>query len=172
VATGLALPALPRNRLRHNFLMRFPDRPDIDPSSDGHRREGQEAAPGLAERLLRLARGHPSGVDAVAAPAEGDQEEAVSHLPWPDDWVVHESGDPVADADDTAVNAEAGGQPESGRSEGGERGAGWPVAGNSPDAAAGSGESRDPYRPWFTAGDAVEPWFAGDPDWPGSDPGG
>jgi hypothetical protein len=169
--------------------MRFPDRPDVDPSSDDSaaRTERRGGAPGLAERLLRLPAGHPSGADARPARADTEPEDAVSHLPWPDDWVRHEGSEPgdVADSADVAdpadaadpaygadpadgeVKAGAGGQPERGQD-----GAGWAEAGRSPVAGAEAREGRDPYRPWFTGGDAAEPWFAGDPEWPSSDPGG
>jgi hypothetical protein len=150
--------------------MRFPDRPDIDPSSadsDG-RAERRDGTPGLAERLLRLPAGHPSGADARPVPADSEPEDAVSHLPWPDDWVRHDRADSgEADADEGEVKADAGAEPESGRP-----GVDWPAAGRSPGAGAEVRESRGPYRPWFTDGDRAEPWFAGDPDWPSSDQGG
>lgn len=152
--------------------MRFPDRPDIDPASEesadhGERRDG---APGLAERLSRLPAGHPSGADARPTTADSEPEDAVSHLPWPDDWVRHDAAPEPGDAADTGdgeLKADGGGQPERG-----EHGAGWPAARRSPGAGAEAWESRGHYRPWFTDGDAAEPWFAGDPDWPSSDPGG
>lgn len=165
--------------LLHNLLMRFPDSPDIGPSSEDSdgRAARRDGTPGLTERLLRLPAGHPSGADARPVPADSEPEDAVSHLPWPDDWVRHDrpdSGD-AADADQGEVKADdqgevkadAGGQPE-----GGKPGVDWPAAGRSPGAGAEVWESRGPYRPWFTDGDVAEPWFAGDPDWPSSGQGG
>ncbi len=156
--------------------MRFPDRPDADASSDDIRRraDGRDPA-GLAERLLRLPAGHPSGADAAPAAADGDPadghpderdpEEAVSHLPWPDDWVRRESppepGNAADDAGEPEPRADTGGQPG-----GGAPGIGRPAAERSPGAAAEPWASRGPYRPWFTVGEVPEPWFASEPDRP------
>jgi hypothetical protein len=133
----------------------------------------------MVERLLRLPAGHPSGADARPVPADGEPEDAVSHLPWPDDWVRHDEPEPgnAPDPEDGEVKADAGGQPErgedaGGRPERGEDGVGWSAAGRSPEVGAEAWQSPGPYRPWFTGGDVAEPWFAGDPDWPNSDPGG
>jgi hypothetical protein len=181
VTAGSALSALRARGLLHNLSMRFPDRPDGDASSDDvpRRAERRDAAEGLAERLLRLPAGHPSGADGGPVPAEGepqegDAEELVSHPPWPEDWVRREGppepGDTVADADDPEPDPEpqagAAGEPE-----GGEPGVSRPAAGH-PAAAAEPWASRGPYRPWFTVGEVPEPWFASEPDRPSRGPDG
>jgi hypothetical protein len=183
-------------RLLHNLLMRLPDRPDVSGPGDDIPRgpEGRDAAARLAERLLRLPAGHPSGgefprvvppdrhgADAESAPAdvdpeegareEGASEEAASHLPWPDDWISHDgppaAGDAAGDGDEPESQAGAGGQPD-----GGEPAVGGPAAEDSAATAAEPWASGGPYRPWFTVGDVPEPWFANKPDRPSPDPGG
>jgi hypothetical protein len=161
--------------------MRFPDRPGTDASSDDipRRSEGRDPAR-LAERLSRLPAGHPSGADGAPATADGDPagghpderdpDEAVSHLPWPDDWVRHESppepGDAADGAGEPEPRADTGAQPE-----GGVPGTSRSSAEHSAATAAGPWASRGPYRPWFTVGDVPAPWFASEPDRPSSPPG-
>jgi hypothetical protein len=181
MTAGLALSASPACGLLHNLLMRFPDRPGSDASSDDvpRRAERRDAAQRLAERLLRLPAGHPSGADSGPAPAggepqEGDTEELVSHPQWPEDWVrregLPERGDTASDADDPDPDpdlepqAGAAGEPRSGGA-----GEGGAAAGH-PSAAAEPRVSRGPYRPWFTAGEAPEPWFASEPSRPSPGP--
>jgi len=139
--------------------MRVPDRrwAEIDAyggaASDHRGRLGD-----LAERLMRLAAGHPSadpGGDANPddldpfeleldrqAPAAVDADDTDRDGVTPDD---RES--PEADA---AGGSQAA-TPTSGRSG---RGADLPAS----DVVGGN--ERTPYRPWFGADDAGVPWFA------------
>jgi hypothetical protein len=175
-----------------------PDPADDSDDEVPGRPEGRDAAAGLAERLLRLPAEHPSGrgfprdlppgqhvPDGGPAPAdgdrqqggrqqggraEGDPEQAVSHPPWPDDWVRHE--DPP-DPEDAAGDA---GDPEpqvcSGQPETAEPGTRAGEAGHPAAPAAEPWGSLGPYRPWFATGDLAEPWFTSEPDGPSSGPGG
>jgi hypothetical protein len=99
----------------------------------------------LRQRLERLPPGHPSRPDGEGeAGADGDSSPA------------EPSGEPGAD-------------PDAGRRAGDEEGhlRREPTAGRAGPVGHGDlakADGREPYRPWFTAGESPEPWFAADPD--------
>jgi hypothetical protein len=126
--------------------MRWTDLPPERGPADGggsalSRGEWEE----LRRRLERLPPGHPSHPDGEGA--ERDDE---------DGWSPEQPGQPGPDPD------------------GGPEAAGDDAPNRQPDKAGraregGLGElagpgHREPYQPWFTAGESPEPWFAADPD--------
>lgn len=120
--------------------MRWTDLPaDREPGDDGDspvpRRGDWED---LRRRLERLPPGHPSAPD-------GDDEA--------DDADERDTGQIEPDADRDGREADRGrpGRPD---------GRGGHDARSGPGAAAGG--QREPYRPWFTAGESPEPWFNAD----------
>lgn len=94
----------------------------------------------LRRRLERLPPGHPSAPDG-----DGEADE---------DGEAGERADGQAGPD----AGQDGPEPGRGRS-------GRPAAYGSSDArgAPAAGGQREPYRPWFTAGETPEPWFYADP---------
>jgi hypothetical protein len=100
---------------------------------------------GLAARLARLAAGHPSGA--------GDGE-------WTDGEIFGD--EPDGDEPDSE-------EPDSGKPAGppghGGRGARGGAAGDGAVARPGPGAAtgHGPYRPWFSADGAADPWFAAGP---------
>jgi hypothetical protein len=103
----------------------------------------------LRRRLEQLPPGHPSRPDAEGAERADEGAERADEGSRP-------PGQPGPDPDDGR---------EADRDDGRGR-----QRGTSGDARhAGHGElaspgKREPYRPWFTAGESPEPWFAPDPD--------
>ncbi len=97
----------------------------------------------LRRRLERLPPGHPS------RPGDAGQDQAEVR---PDGQV--QAGEGGSPAWRGVTDNEAGRHREPGGHR--ERDAG---------GAAAPGR-REPYRPWFTAGEWPEPWFAADPDGP------
>lgn len=99
----------------------------------------------LRRRLERLPPGHPSrpdgGSDAEADGGGRPAEPPAQPAPEP------EGGR-------EAAPGEGRGRPERTAGRGG-------TAAHADLTGPGSGE---PYRPWFTAGESPEPWFAADPD--------
>jgi hypothetical protein len=150
--------------------MRRADSPEPDDSNDDVPwTPEQGGAAGLPERLLRLPAGHPSSADARPSWTDSGEEEMVSHPPWPEEWLSHDAGrpEPGGDAatggdgqDEVAPEPDAGGAPAAGRCS--EPASGWHSSADSDGLQPPAG--RGPYRPWFTAGSAVEPWFAAGPD--------
>jgi hypothetical protein len=134
--------------------MRWTDLPrDREPADD---REGPVVQRGewedLKQRLERLPAGHPSSLDRAD---HADED-------WADDGRADDgradedpADDDLADevGDQRAGRSGRTGPDRSARLRGGHE-AGW---------APGPGR-REPYRPWFAAGDSPEPWFYGDPD--------
>lgn len=122
--------------------MRVPDRPWAESSADT-----SEISARLADRLVRLPAGHPSA-DIAADP---DQD--------------HQNPDGPG-ADDVAPEDEPG---SAGPGEGGgeARAAGFRPGGRSEPASwdAPGGQDRSPYRPWFSADGAGDPWFAEPAEW-------
>ncbi|HTS95532.1 MAG TPA: hypothetical protein VMI33_02845 [Streptosporangiaceae bacterium] len=117
--------------------MRWTDLPpDGDPADAGGSALTRGEWEDLRERLERLPPGHPS------RPEEADS-----------------AREDAADRDDAD-----GPGPAAGRSvKDGERDRGPGARGHEAGRAAAAGR-REPYRPWFTAGESPEPWFAADPE--------
>ncbi len=120
--------------------MRWTDLPaDPGPADDGDspvpRRGDWED---LRRRLERLPPGHPSAPDGDG---EADENE-----------------------DEDGERADGRGEPDAGQ-DGPEPGgrAGRPAGRGGSDARSSpAGGQREPYRPWFTAGESPEPWFYAD----------
>ncbi len=129
--------------------MRWTDLPPEPGPADGgasalSRGEWEE----LRRRLERLPPGHPSHPD-------GEGEERADERSWPPE----EAGD----------GREPGPGPDDGQQAAGDDGrerrsgpAGHAGPGSRGELAGQGG--REPYRPWFAAGDSPGPWFAADPD--------
>jgi len=124
--------------------MRAPDRPwpDINGDNAEYPRSGWDHRPrsdDLAERLTRLAASHPS-----------------ADVADPDDLSVDDGDSADLDAD--------GGDVESGPGDAADEA---PAGGSRQRHSADSsdwtdlgGNNRGPYRPWFSADGASDPWFA------------
>ena len=123
-----------------------PDRASADRAEAAARQRGEWQD--LKQRLERLPAGHPSSpYDEAGADESGGAEAGA------DEHRAREAG---AGAD------EAGGR-RAGRG-GRDRGAAAerPAGSGGPDAGPARGP-RDPYQPWFAAGESPEPWFSADP---------
>ncbi len=122
--------------------MRWTDLPpDRDPADAGGSALTRGEWEDLRDRLERLPPGHPS------RPEEADL-----------------AGEDAADddaADDDAADGPGPG-PRRGVKDG-ERERGSGARGHEAGRAV-TPARREPYRPWFTAGESPEPWFAADPD--------
>jgi hypothetical protein len=132
--------------------------PDRDPADGGGAAASRAEWDDLRRRLERLPPGHPS--------RPGDEAEEPAQDGQADQSRADDDGEARAE-DGQADRARPGGRgspawrgvgdDEAGRPRepGGrrERDAGPPLPGR-----------REPYRPWFTAGEPAEPWFAADPD--------
>jgi hypothetical protein len=168
--------------------MPSPDRPragielaeaeDSLPAADDRDQAGQPGAGRtLADRLARLPGGHPS---AWPAPDRGSTERRDPRRldTGPDMADGEVAGDEVA-GDEVAAEQEAADEPNDEPPAGedaepdelpAQRGTGsqaGPGPRGRPTAASG-GElagpmARSPYRPWFSADGAGDPWFAGGP---------
>jgi len=115
--------------------MRWTDLPpDREPADAGASRQSRGEWEDLRQRLERLPAGHPSRPEA----GEGEGGDAP----------VDEGGEDDAVAE--RGSSEAGGH--AGRDGGGRRA--------SRDGGRAAAGRREPYRPWFTAGESPEPWFA------------
>jgi hypothetical protein len=122
--------------------MRWTDLPpDRDPADAGGAMASRAEWADLRQRLERLPPGHPSRPSDEGEDQPTDRPAGQDH--------VGERGSSrwrgVKD-DEAGRHREPGGHAE--------RDAGQ---------AATPGR-REPYRPWFTAGESPEPWFAADPD--------
>jgi hypothetical protein len=117
--------------------MRLPDWPGEHGRVDQRDPVGQGDGAGdeLRQRLDRLAAGHPSAPEYERPAGSGEQEYGgtLPDAQPPESWV------PSADG-----RARPDSRPDSG-------------------TAGGLAGRREPYRPWFTAGESPEPWFTGDP---------
>jgi len=129
--------------MRHNRLMRLPDRPE-----PGSFRTDQD---NLAGRLSRLPDGHPSSPRAEWRERGPDELEPPDAAQEPDD----PGAEPPGPADDLDPVPR-------------ERGVPLPRSGSRPTGDAARA-AREPYRPWFTDGGPAEPWFAAGPDDPTPD---
>jgi hypothetical protein len=149
--------------------------------------QARAASDDLRRRLDRLAACHPSSPDYRAMaygepqPGEPDSGEPGTGEPESGEPDYRETEYDAAGAGAERANDEQDrqaarpggrdGEPAS-RGEkpagalGPGRPAGWPAgdAGHRPDggAAGGLAGRREPYRPWFTAGESPEPWFTGE----------
>jgi hypothetical protein len=111
----------------------------------------------LRQRLERLPAGHPSSPhdslpDDGDGPDDGDWPGDAGSRPGPAESEPAETDDQEAD-------------PDTGRATRGPHAEGH--RGGSPDRHDGRWAAlpgqREPYRPWFTAGESPEPWFYPDP---------
>jgi hypothetical protein len=137
--------------LRQNRRMRLSDRPWAETNAHGaeNLRAGwdhQSRPDDLAGRLTRLPPGHPSA-DPAGAPDDDLGPEPVD----PDELDPDELDPDELDPDDLG--------PEGPGPDGDIR----PGRSGHPQVWRELGESaRSPYRPWFGAGGATDPWFAAD----------
>jgi hypothetical protein len=125
--------------------MRWTDLPpDRDPADGAGSALTRDEWDDLRQRLERLPPGHPSRPDEAEL-ADGDAADQ-------DSAGADQSG---ARRDVPEEEKSRGRAPVVAREAGGRRehDAGRPVPGG----------GREPYRPWFTAGEPPEPWFAADP---------
>ena len=122
--------------------MRWTDLPpDRDPADAGGATVSRGEWAELRQRLERLPPGHPS--------RPGDADEDQPEDGPADQDHVGEDGSPGrrgVEDEQAGRHREPGGHAEH-------------------DAGrAATPDRREPYRPWFTAGESPEPWFAADPD--------
>jgi hypothetical protein len=131
----------------------------------------------LRRRLEQLPPGHPSRLDG-----EGRVDQAADGEGWVDQATDGEGRVDQAAAGEGRVDQATGGHggdadgrrggpdpdpergPQGNHGDSRERHAGdtGPARPGGPGDLAGLGR-REPYRPWFTAGESPEPWFAADP---------
>jgi hypothetical protein len=142
--------------------MRLSDRPwaDDDPDADGLSDGAAQPARSdeLADRLTRLPPGHPSADAAGGADRSGDE-------PASDDLDAYDLDGDDLDADDLDDADPSLGEIGSGGPDGGAAGArGRPQRGAADSSPwgelGGPTAARSPYRPWFGADGASDPWFA------------
>jgi hypothetical protein len=143
--------------------MRIPDRPWAETNAGGIDRSGR-----LADRLTRLPAGHPSA-DLTADPEWYPE--------YPDATDPGDAGfedvDPAApDPDRAGPDDLAPDEIESGPVDPGDGGDGAPTDTLRPRRSAGpttwdaaQGMEGDPYRPWFSADGASDPWFSEPIEW-------
>jgi hypothetical protein len=137
--------------------MRWTDLPpERGPADDGASALSRGEWAELRRRLERLPPGHPSHPDGEGEERAGDggrqaeeAGEAEESGPEPDD------GQRAAGDDGQRAAGDDGRERRSGS-------AGHARPGGHGELAGQGG--REPYRPWFAAGDSPEPWFAADPD--------
>jgi hypothetical protein len=149
--------------------MRWTDLPPDSGPADGRasalpRGEWEE----LRRRLERLPDGHPSRPDSEPDAATG--EDLVGTDP------AGEGSGPPGSADAGSADAGSADTRDGGPSDPQRRARG-PVGADSGHGKADSGHGkpagladlggrgdREPYRPWFSAGEPPEPWFTAEPD--------
>jgi hypothetical protein len=140
-----------------------PDRGPADKSASALSRGDWDD---LRRRLERLPPGHPS--------RPGDEDEAQAQDGWANDAGEVQAQDGRTD-DGGEDQAEDGRADRAGPGERGsparrdvmDNDAGRhrePGGHRKRDAGPAISGRREPYRPWFTAGESPEPWFTGDPD--------
>ncbi len=136
--------------------MRRPDGPGEHRALDEGGAQARAAYDDLRQRLERLSACHPS------SPDYGEPDYSATDFGETDadsDYAEREYGEPGA-GERPERGAEQGpgsGDRASGKRPGRERaepGERWPPAG-----LGGPAGRREPYRPWFTAGESPEPWF-------------
>jgi hypothetical protein len=121
----------------------------------------------LRQRLGRLPPGHPSsaGYDELQSgrPSSAGYEELPSGLAGdePEYAGLERPDDEPADRPSAEKPAAGPGRPRPGRPWA-ERQPGQPDAGPAWGAGGLAGR-KEPYRPWFTAGESPEPWFTAEP---------
>lgn len=138
--------------------MRVPDRPWAETNDDGSERSDR-----LADRLTRLPAGHPSA-DLAADPDQDHQNLGGTHPAH----ARFDGGDRADAAPDGLEPDDLGADDlEPGPAGPGDGGDGAPIAGFWPRGSAEpstwdalGGQDRRPYRPWFSADGAGDPWFA------------
>jgi hypothetical protein len=125
--------------------MRWTDLPpDCDPADGGGSALTRGEWDDLRQRLERLPAGHPSRPDEAELADDGAADQ---------DAPGADQGGPRRSVHDRESGR--GRTPGAPRDAGGHRGH---------DAGrAAPGGRREPYQPWFTAGEPPEPWFAADP---------
>lgn len=153
--------------------MRLPDGSGERRAADerGGTGPAREASDDLRRRLDRLAACHPSSPEygemayreLAGAGNYGEMEYdaagtgAERTIDEQDRQAARPGG---RDGEPASRGEKAAGRPGPGRP------AGWRAgdAGHRPDggAAGGLAGRREPYRPWFTAGESPEPWFTGE----------
>jgi hypothetical protein len=112
------------------------------------RRRPAGGAGDLRQRLESLRAGHPSSPEY----GDGDGESAAA-------------GDEGTGADREAAEGAPGGLPgrEGTRPHGAPGGRGHASPGHAELGRPGPLGGSQPYRPWFSSGESLEPWFTGDP---------
>jgi len=110
----------------------------------------------LRRRLEQLPPGHPSRLDGEG---RADQETASEGLA--DQATAGQGGadEPRGGPDPDPERGRSADHGDSRERHAGDTGRARP---GGPGDLGGLGR-REPYRPWFTAGDSAEPWFAADP---------
>jgi hypothetical protein len=133
--------------------MRWTDLPpDRDPADAGASALAKAQWEDLKGRLERLPPGHPSRPDEAGEAGE-----------------ARLAGDEAADQDVPDGNDPAGAvsvrddDHGGGRAPGGRHRPETDGSGAHDAARSVPGGPREPYRPWFTAGEPPEPWFTADP---------
>jgi hypothetical protein len=138
--------------------MRLPDRPT---AVDIGLPPGSKRARDLADRLLRLPPGHPSGLPEPDGQYDASDLGAAEIPAEAGQYCHHE-----AEHDDGyGTEPDEEHEPDGDGSRGlGNRGVpGWlSRVGTGPIDVAG--QPKDPYRPWFAPGSTTEPWFAAGPE--------
>ncbi len=112
----------------------------------------------LRRRLERLPPGHPSRPDGEDGAAEGREAEATASEAQAD-----EGTDPPEPPGRPDLDPERGRPADPGQARERHAGPGDRARPGGHGDLGGLG-GREPYRPWFTAGEAPEPWFAADAD--------
>jgi hypothetical protein len=149
--------------------MRVPDRPWAETNAygdDSWRTDWDyQARPGdLADRLKRLLAAHPSADRA----AYGDWDQNLDDLDPAEvdpDGPCHDEADP-ADVDPADGEADVAAAPGDGADGVPGRGSRAGCSADSADVTPRGGpgvKEQDPYRPWFSADGASDPWFAAKP---------
>jgi hypothetical protein len=104
---------------------------------------------GLARRLARLPPGHPSSPEYEEMP-EKEESPDYPELPEYEELRASESGEDL----------EGPGRERAGRDDGAYRGT---DRGRREGLEGLGGRDKEPYRPWFSAGESPEPWFTAGP---------
>jgi hypothetical protein len=142
--------------------MRVPDRPWAEKNADGTDRTGR-----LADRLTRLRAGHPSA-DLTADPEWYHEYPDATD---PGDAGLEDVDRAAPDPDRAEPDDLSPDEIESGSVDPGDRGDAEPTANLRPRRSAEptwdapDGKNGNPYRPWFSADGAADPWFSEPIEW-------